>query len=127
MNEIAQSKILNITDQLAQAVNLIAQQIINKAPAAVNLLLKMAQLEALEKVIFFSLGIFGIFLILKISYFLLKKTEDEGLWLIIVIISFFIMLCLAFSILNNFDIFNFIGMFRPDIYLAHKMLIKINL
>lgn len=125
MNDLVSAKLVQIADQIQSTL-------VAKGPAALNLLLATTKWQAivnLSEGFAWLLGaIFCLFLLTWYLSIVTKATKeeitDEGiiafLFLSIFIIGFGF---LAFWQLA--DLFNWIGIWHPDIYIAHQLLSKV--
>jgi hypothetical protein len=113
MNDLVSQKLVQIADQLQDAV-------IVKGPAAIQLTMKVVQLTALQNVLII------IFLIgSAISGGILMASLDEPGTNTISIVSFFVLLFSMSILISSMALFSIIGIWHPDIYIAHQLLNKV--
>lgn len=131
MNDAIQNKLLGAADQLTMAANSITQELIKKAPDALNLILTVAKYTALCNLIQGFACFIGVLLIIRTGYFFIRKTDDMGGdWELALALHCYLgtigaIILLILGIINFFDIFSWIGIWHPDVYIAHQLLQKV--
>lgn len=113
MNDLVSQKLVQIADQIQSTL-------VANGPAAIQLTMKVAQLTALQNFLII------IFLIVSaISGGILMVTLDEPGTNTISIVSFFVLLFSMSLLIGSMGLFSIIGIWHPDIYIAHQLLSKV--
>lgn len=136
MNQEITNKIIDLLNNIQNGVNIASKGAVVAGKEAVTLALQATSLDAFQNIVF---GVIGIFILiipticLKHLICQYKNYKPKGytdgffmdnpwallyaaLIVIIALIGFFTVLC------NLFDVYNWVGIFNPKIYLAHEIM-----
>lgn len=127
MNEILSNKLIQISDQ-------ITNMIVAKTPAALGLMLMTARIDAISNILQSLSGLLLIALLVvgwfKLAKHIISKTDDfDGYRVLFEVVSliggFGATIFLIFCVITIADVFNWVGIWWPQIYLAHQVMGKV--
>jgi hypothetical protein len=116
MNDLVSAKLVQIADQIQSTL-------VAKGPEAVNLMLAATRIDAIQNLIWGAVFIVGGIICIYVSFKSYKYCKE--ITFLTFMFALFGMSAIITGVLGFCDIFSWIGIWHPDIYIAHQLLNKV--